>query len=76
MRISDFIGQPGKLLLCLIGLIFGLVCLVSGIRKQRKSFIWLYGFGDLIKNPTFNIFYGIFVTAIFLLALLFHFRIL
>jgi len=72
MRLSDFFGPTLKFILAIGGLIFGIVCLLSGLRKERKSFIWLSGFGSYIKNPTFNIIYGIFLIIIFLLAIVLY----
>jgi hypothetical protein len=68
MRLSDFFGPMFKFILAIGGLVFRFVCLLSGLKKERKSFIWLNGFGSYIKNPTFNIIYGIFLIIIFLLA--------
>jgi hypothetical protein len=61
-----------KLILAIGGLVFGIVCLLSGLNKERKSFIWLSGFGNYIKSPTFNIIYGIFLIAIFLFAIVWY----
>jgi len=72
MRLSDFFNPTVNFILSIGGLIFGIVCLISGIKRKRKSFIWISGLGSFIKNPTLNIIYGIILIIIFILALIWY----
>ena len=72
MRISDFLPTAVNFILSIIGLLFGIACLISGIRREKKSFFWLYGLGHLIKSPTLNIIYGVLLIIIFMVAIVWY----
>jgi hypothetical protein len=48
-----------KLLVSVWIIVGGIIALSAGIKKERKAFFWLSGYGRIIKNPTFNIIYGV-----------------
>jgi len=50
---------------------FGIYVLISGIKKEKKPFFWLSGYGRIIKNPTFNIILGIILILIGIIAFIF-----
>jgi len=47
------------LLLSIVAFFLGWICLISGLKKKKESFFWLFGLGHLIKSPALNIIYGI-----------------
>ena len=63
--ISSFFSPVIKSIICVAGVLYGLYILRSGIRKERKSFFWIGGLEPGIRNPKFNIIYGIFLLLIF-----------
>ena len=72
MSISDFFPAIVRFIISIFGLIYGVVCIVSGIKKQEKSFHWLSGFGSLIKSPLVNIVYGFMLVIIFSAAIIWY----
>ncbi|MDB5221551.1 MAG: hypothetical protein JWN83_218 [Chitinophagaceae bacterium] len=52
----------GKIILCLIGVMYGSIMVISGLKKQKKRFL----FSVNIKDPTFNIIYGIIMIIFFI----------
>ncbi len=64
MRIIDFLG-------CVITLSAGIYIFISGIKKEKKAFFWLSGYGPIIKNPIFNIIYGIILIVAGMIGFLF-----
>ena len=55
-------------LVCIVGITYGIICIVGGLKKNRKSYSWLEGFGGFIKDPVFSIVYGAFLVLVFALA--------
>lgn len=65
ISLFDFLPPIVNFIISIIGLVFGIMCFVSGIRKERKSFTVIFGMDNLVKNPLFNIIYGIFLILCF-----------
>lgn len=50
--------------------VVGCIILISGIRKEKKAFLWAGTEGPLTKNPAFNIICGAVFIATGLIAFL------
>ncbi len=61
-----------KLIAFTLMLLGGILSFSSGLRKERKAFFWLNGYGRIIKNPMFNILYGIILILIGVIGLLYY----
>ena len=67
MRLSQYLPPYVNLILAILGIIYAVIILVSGIKNEKKSFF--YGIASLIKNPVINIIFGICLMIIFGLAI-------
>ena len=56
-------------ILSIIGLIYRIISVLSGLKKGKKSYLWLSGFGRFIKSPTLNIIYGLILIVVFTYAI-------
>jgi hypothetical protein len=61
MQLAIYFSPFVNFILCIIGVFFGIAAVVSGFKKENKSYLYLSGVGRYIKNPTLNILWGIVV---------------
>jgi hypothetical protein len=61
-----------SLILSFIAFALGWAALISGLKKEKKSFLWLGGLGNHIKSPIINIIYGIILIIVFAFAIFWY----
>ena len=63
MRLSQYFPPLLNFIITILGLIYGIYILISGLKGEKKSFF--IGWLNMIKNPVINIIYGVIIIIIF-----------
>ena len=63
MRLSQYFPPLLNFIITILGLIYGIYILISGLKGEKKSFF--IGWLSMIKNPVINIIYGVIIIIIF-----------